>query len=68
MTDSQSFPSCFIIMPLTTPAQYVEAYKGDADHFIHVLNHLFIPVIEAAGMVECECEASRGEPSKKVAN
>jgi len=45
-----SRPSCFILMPLTTPARYVEAYKGDTNHFIHVLEHLFKPAIEAAGM------------------
>lgn len=45
-----SKPSCFIIMPLTTPAQYVDQYKGDVDHFIHVLDHLFKPAVEAAGL------------------
>ncbi len=33
------------------PAQYVENYKGDSDHFIHVLEHLFKPAIEAAGLI-----------------
>ena len=37
-------------MPLTTPARYVETYKGDTQHFIHVLGHLFKPAIEAAGL------------------
>ncbi len=45
-----SKPSCFIIMPITTPAHYVEQYKGDGDHFKHVLDHLFKPAIDAAGM------------------
>lgn len=45
-----SKPTCFIIMPLTTPARYVELYKGDTHHFIHVLDELFMPAIEAAGM------------------
>ena len=45
-----SKPTCFIIMPLTTPARYVDHYKGDTDHFIHVLDHLFKPAIQAAGM------------------
>ncbi|MBT3363640.1 MAG: hypothetical protein HN929_07665 [Chloroflexi bacterium] len=40
--------SCFIIMPITTPGNMVETYR-DSDHFKHVLNHLFIPSIEAAG-------------------
>lgn len=45
-----SKPSCFIIMPLTTPDHYVETYKGDTRHFYHVLDHLFKPAIITAGM------------------
>jgi len=45
-----SKPTCFIIMPLTTPAHYVDQYKGDKSHFIHVLDHLFKPAITAAGL------------------
>ena len=45
-----SKPTCFIIMPLTTPAHMVETYKGDTDHFRHVLDHLFIPAVEASGL------------------
>ncbi|MGB2861997.1 MAG: hypothetical protein WBC05_01610 [Sedimentisphaerales bacterium] len=40
---------CFIIMPITTPIGLVERYKGDTDHFQHVLGHLFIPALEIAG-------------------
>ena len=40
-------PNCFIIMPITTPSSHIEAYNGDNDHFLHVLEHLFIPAIEA---------------------
>ena len=40
-------PSCFIAMPITTVAP--ELYSNDIDHFSHVLRHLFIPAIEAAG-------------------
>jgi len=36
-------------MPITTPANLVEQYKGDKDHFSHVLEHLFIPALEEAG-------------------
>jgi hypothetical protein len=42
-------PKCFIIMPLTTPENYLEAYRGDVEHFLHVLERLFIPAIEQAG-------------------
>lgn len=40
---------CFVIMPLTTPASALDHYGGDAEHFIHVLDHLFSPAVEAAG-------------------
>jgi nucleoside 2-deoxyribosyltransferase len=39
---------CFIIMPITTPESWIEKYKGDKYHFKHVLEHLFIPAVEAA--------------------
>jgi hypothetical protein len=42
-------PECFVIMPLTTPPEAVNRYGGDADHFLHVLDHLFVPAIEQAG-------------------
>lgn len=41
--------TCFIIMPITTPKSVVELYKGDKDHFEHVLHHLHIPAVETAG-------------------
>ncbi len=41
---------CFIIMPITTPKHLVDSYSGGADHFEHVLNHLFIPAIEKVGL------------------
>ncbi len=40
---------CFIIMPITTPPSLVREYNGDAHHFTHVLEHLFIPALEGAG-------------------
>jgi len=49
MAKSETKKSCFIIMPITTPEHFVERYKGDADHFAHVLDHLFIPALENAG-------------------
>jgi hypothetical protein len=42
-------PECFVIMPLTTPKTVLDRYSGDPDHFLHVLDHLFVPAIEAAG-------------------
>ena len=42
-------PNCFIIMPVTTPAELIEVYGGDANHFAHVLTHLFSPAIEQTG-------------------
>ncbi|HKU72631.1 MAG TPA: hypothetical protein VJR02_01810 [Pyrinomonadaceae bacterium] len=42
--------TCFIIMPISTPKDSVELYNGDADHFLHVLDCLFIPAIETCGL------------------
>src|ERR1035441_11085965 len=42
-------PECFIIMPISTPLDWVSKYSADADHFKHVLSHLFIPALEKAG-------------------
>ena len=49
MAKSKTKENCFIIMPITTPTNLVERYKGDEDHFTHVLEHLFIPALESAG-------------------
>jgi hypothetical protein len=40
---------CFIIMPITTSEDVIEDYKADDEHFIHILEHLFVPAIEIAG-------------------
>jgi hypothetical protein len=45
-----SMPKCFVIMPISTPKEVVGNYSGDEDHFIHVLDHLFVPAIELAGL------------------
>src|SRR5215831_1294203 len=37
--------TCFVVMPITTPAAYAEP-DGDPDHFAHVLSHLFRPALE----------------------
>lgn len=39
---------CFIAMPITTPDPSL--YHDDSRHFIHVMEHLFIPAIRAAGL------------------
>jgi len=49
MAKSEPKKKCFLIMPITTPANLVEQYKGDKDHFGHVLELLFIPALEEAG-------------------
>lgn len=36
-------------MPLTTPDELVGDYGQDAGHFLHVLDHLFVPAVEKAG-------------------
>ncbi|NQT01119.1 MAG: hypothetical protein HQ580_03790 [Planctomycetes bacterium] len=51
MAKSETKKSCFIIMPITTPKQFVERYKDNASHFAHVLEHLFVPALDNAGFV-----------------
>ncbi|MCH8218410.1 MAG: hypothetical protein IH892_16755 [Planctomycetes bacterium] len=41
--------TCFIIMPISTPAPLVEQYSYGVDHFQHVLDCLLTPSVEAAG-------------------
>jgi len=37
-------------MPISTPDKWLLEYSNDKHHFLHVLNHLFIPSIEKAGL------------------
>lgn len=46
---SEEKPSCFIIMPISTPDSCHKQYKDDSEHFQHVQDHLFIPAIKKAG-------------------
>jgi hypothetical protein len=48
---SDEKPTCFIIMPITTPESCYQQYKGDKDHFEHVQEWLFKPAIEKAGFI-----------------
>ena len=41
---------CFIIMPITTPETFQPKYSDGIHHFTHVLECLFIPAIQEAGM------------------
>lgn len=41
--------TCFVAMPITTPERYAETLR-DPDHFLHVLDHLFTPALQAAGL------------------
>jgi hypothetical protein len=41
---------CFVLMPITTPIEYLRTYKGDSEHFKHVLDWLFIPAIQKSGL------------------
>jgi len=47
-SDHDDRPTCFVAMPVTTPASYAEKL-GDASHFPHVLDHLFTPALTKAG-------------------
>ena len=42
-------PTCFIIMPVSMPSASLELYARDADHFPHVIQHLFTPAVEKIG-------------------
>lgn len=42
-------PTCFVIMPITTPEALRVKYGGDEDHFPHVLAHLITPAIASCG-------------------
>jgi hypothetical protein len=41
--------TCFVIMPITTLLEARPQYHDDANHFGHVLDHLFKPALQAAG-------------------
>jgi hypothetical protein len=40
---------CFIIMPVSTPPELVSEYNDDSEHFLNVMEQLFIPAIKEAG-------------------
>lgn len=44
-------PKCFIAMPITTTTEHAERYKGDKQHWKHVMDHLLIPAIQDADFV-----------------
>jgi hypothetical protein len=48
--DTKTKKNCFIIMPITTPNDWIPRYRNDLLHFNHVLNHLFIPAIKVASL------------------
>lgn len=41
--------SCFIAMPITTHEHEATRYGGDADHWGHVMETIFVPAIQMAG-------------------
>lgn len=46
--ENETKKDCFIIMPITTPDEFIREY-GDSDHFTHVLECLFTPALDKAG-------------------
>ncbi|MEA1263282.1 hypothetical protein MicroSTF_09615 [Microbacterium sp. STF-2] len=42
-------PRCFIAMPISTRTEDAERFGGDAEHWIHVMETIFVPAIEKAG-------------------
>jgi hypothetical protein len=53
--------TCFVAMPITTSDAYAEKVGGDRDHFKHVLDHLFKPALQAAGLKVIPPAASGSE-------
>lgn len=49
MPDPDKKPTCFIAMPITTHEHEIERYNGDAAHWHHVMETIFVKAIEAAG-------------------
>ncbi len=41
--------TCFVIMPITTPANMVPIYRDGEEHFKHVLECLILPAVKKAG-------------------
>jgi hypothetical protein len=41
--------NCFILMPISTPDQFIEKYRDGKEHFRHVLECLFMPAIREVG-------------------
>lgn len=46
---SSGKPSCFVAMPITLRAEDLDTYDGDADHWSHVMESLFVKAIDEAG-------------------
>jgi hypothetical protein len=42
-------PKCFIAMPISMRKGDVETYRGDVEHWKHVMEQLFVPAIVGAG-------------------
>lgn len=59
-TEGDSAKTCFVAMPITTPTSYAEKL-GDPKHFEHVLNHLFAPALQAAGLTVIPPSATGSE-------
>lgn len=50
MPDNPEVKTCFIAMPVRTTDSQADLY-GDADHWTHIMESLFVPAVEAAGFV-----------------
>lgn len=51
-------PTCFVMMPLSTPAATAAAYGNNTNHFTDVYNSLFVPAIKDAGYEPIDPRAS----------
>lgn len=50
-TETAPTKTCFIAMPISTPEHVLPLYGNDSEHFMHVLECLFIPAVEKAGLL-----------------
>jgi hypothetical protein len=58
---SRPRPTCFVVMPITTPEHLVSRYGNDPDHFAHLLDFLIRPALVAAGFEVVEPSMRQGE-------
>lgn len=50
MSDKKEYKkTCFVVMPITTPSNYLKTYSQDTEHFTHIFDCLLKPALNQAG-------------------